>query len=241
MVEFMAYTGLRAGEVTGLEVEDVVFTPAPVTPGVNTSRAAVQVRRTKDRKGGQWVTGTLKSKRSRRTVPLPAWLAAEMADYLAGTHPRAAEPTAPLWPSRTYGGGYRREGERYAVPFDWAQPLALGSFYDTIMKPALEAIGLPASRPAARDGYRPGATRYRGVRLHDLRHRAAVLYLSAGMHFMRVSQLLGHAMYTLTLDTYGDYIPQDDHGPAPELAEPPAPTHRAGTATVVPLRRTHGA
>ena len=74
-----------------------------------------------------------------------------MADYLAGTHPRAAEPTAPLWPSRKNGGGYRAEGKRYAVPFDWAQPLALGSFYDTIMKPALEAIGLPASRPATAD------------------------------------------------------------------------------------------
>ena len=38
-------------------------------------RADVQVRRTKERKGGQWQTGTLKSKRSRRTVPLPPWLA----------------------------------------------------------------------------------------------------------------------------------------------------------------------
>ena len=114
------------------------------------------------------------------------------------------------------------------------------------MKPALEAIGLPASRPArpatATAPLQPATS---GVRLHDLRHTAAVLHLSAGMHFMRVSQLLGHATYTLTLDTYGDYIPQHDHGPAPELAEPPAPPHRAspahgtayGTATVVPLRR----
>ena len=143
-----------------------------------------------------------------------------MADYFTGTHPRAAEPTAPLWPSRRNGGGYRREGERYAVPLDWAQPLALGSFYDTIMKPALEAIGLPASRPAT-----AGTPATKGVRLHDLRHTAAVLYLSAGMHFMRVSQLLGHATYTLTLDTYGDYIPQ--HGPGDTAPEPPGPEQPA--------------
>jgi hypothetical protein len=31
------------------------------------------------------------------------------------------------------------------------QPLALGSFYDTILQPALEAVGLPASRPADDD------------------------------------------------------------------------------------------
>lgn len=106
-------------------------------------------------------------------------------------------------------GGHRVEGQRYAVPLDWSQSLALGSFYDTILKPALEAVGLPASRPAT-----PATTTaqarpaVRGVRVHDLRHTAAVLYLSAGVHFMRVSQLLGHATYTVTLDTYGDTIGQ---------------------------------
>jgi integrase len=112
MVEFMAYTGLRAAEVSGLEVGDVVFAPGP--------RCAVNVRRTKDRKNGEWVTGTLKSKESRRTVPLPPRLAERMADYLADEHRRADEPTAPLWPSRNNGGGYRPKGERYAVPLDWS-------------------------------------------------------------------------------------------------------------------------
>jgi hypothetical protein len=37
------------------------------------------------------------------------------------------------------------------VPLDWSQPVAMGTFYDTIMKPALEAIGVPASRPATDD------------------------------------------------------------------------------------------
>jgi integrase len=88
MVEFMAYTGLRAAEVSGLEVGDLVFAPGP--------RCSVNVRRTKERKNGQWVAGTLKSKKSRRTVPLPPWLAERMADYLATDHPRSGEPTAPL-------------------------------------------------------------------------------------------------------------------------------------------------
>lgn|SRR5574337_477708 len=156
MVEFMAYTGLRASEVAGLEVGDLVLAPGP--------RCWVRVRRTKERKGGQWVTGTLKSKKSRRSVPLPDWLAERMVDYLT-EHPRAGELTAPLWPSRKNGGSYRPKGQRYAVPLDWSQPLSMGTFYDTIMKPALEAVGLPASRPASKD-----APALRGVRLHDLRH-----------------------------------------------------------------------
>ena len=107
----------------------------------------------------------LKSAKSARTVPLPPWLAARMADYLAEMHPRADEPTAPLWPNRKNGGGHRAREKRYAVPLDWSQPVAMGTFYDTIMKPALKAIDVPASRPATDD-----TPAVRGVRLHDLRH-----------------------------------------------------------------------
>lgn len=225
LVEFMAYSGLRASEVAGLEVGDLVFAPGP--------KCTVRVRRTKERKGGQWVTGTLKSKRSRRDVPLPGWLAGKMADYLA-EHPRRHEPTAPLWPSRKNGGGYRAKGQRYAVPLDWSQPLAMGTFYDTIFKPALEAVGLPASRPAT--ATKPAV---RGCRLHDLRHTFAVMHLSEGTHFMRVSQLLGHGTYTLTLDTYGDWIPAEQY--ADELPEPPAPAKPTELpANVVPLRKQAG-
>lgn len=42
---------------------------------------------------------------------------------------------------------------------------------------------------------------------------------------MRVSQLLGHATYTLTLDTYGDWIPAEQH--SDDLPEPPAPVKQA--------------
>ena len=208
MVEFMAYAGLHAAEVAGLEVGDLPFTPGP--------NCSVKVARTKDRNNGEWVTGTPKSKKSRRTVPLPAWLAERMADYLA-EHPRANEATAPLWPSRRNGGGYRAVGHRYAVPLDWSQPLAMGTSYDTIFRPALEAVGLPSSRPATK-----GNPATRGVRLHDLRHTFAVLQLSNGEHLMQVSKWLGHSTFTLTLDVYGDYIPEEDGGASNNLPGPPA-------------------
>lgn len=47
------------------------------------------------------------------------------------------------------------------------------------------------------------------------------MHLSEGTHFMRVCQLLGHATYRLTLDTYGDSIPAEQY--ADKLPEPPAP------------------
>ena len=86
-----------------------------------------------------------------------------------------------------------------------------------IVRPALEAVGLPASRPAstAEDGTVIPATK--GVRLHDLRHTAAVLWLTNGVHFIQVAKWLGHSSYVLTLTTYADYIPeQETENPLPE-------------------------
>ena len=74
-------------------------------------------------------------------MPLEPGLARKIADYLRKTHPFGDQlsadykTSAPLWSSRKNGGGYRAPGERYAVRLDWSQPLALGAFYDTIMKP----------------------------------------------------------------------------------------------------------
>lgn len=116
----------------------------------------------------------------------------------------------------------------------------MGSFYDTIMKPALEAIGLPATRPAiAATETEPARPAQRGVRVHDLRHAFATMQLMAGTHFMQVSKWLGHGSFTLTLDTYGDWIPEEDGGAVNTLPEPPKAEDRACSAersNVVPFR-----
>jgi integrase len=45
------------------------------------------------------------------------------------------------------------------------------------------------------------------VRFHDLRHTAATLMLSGGIHPKVVSEQLGHASIVITLDTYSHVIP----------------------------------
>jgi integrase len=62
----------------------------------------------------------------------------------------------------------------------------------------------------------------------------ATMQLSAGVHFMQVSKWLGHSTYTLTLDVYGDYIPEQDGGAANTLREPPAPAKPA-EASILPF------
>ena len=91
---------------------------------------------------------------------------------------------------------------------DWSAPLDLNGLQSKIIRSALEAIGLPASRPASTDENGTVVPVTKGVRLHDLRHTAAVLWLSNGVHFIQVAKWLGHSSYVLTLTTYADYIPE---------------------------------
>jgi integrase len=109
-------------------------------------------------------------------------------------------------------------------------PLDLNGLQSKIIRPALEAIGLPASRPqrTADDGTAIPATK--GVRLHDLRHTAAVLWLSNGVHFIQVAKWLGHSSYVLTLTTYADYIPEVEVENT--LPEPVAPVARANVVNL---------
>lgn len=56
-----------------------------------------------------------------------------------------------------------------------------------------------------------------GVRLHDLRHSAAVAWLTAGVPVVQVSRWLGLAQPTITLNVYGDWVPEAMENPLPEL------------------------
>jgi len=58
------------------------------------------------------------------------------------------------------------------------------------------------------------------LRFHDLRHTFATMLLSAGVHAKVVSEMLGHASITITLDTYSHVVPdvQDSAAQAMEAA-----------------------
>ncbi|MGO9068372.1 hypothetical protein [Mycobacterium sp.] len=218
----------RQAETLGLEVRDLTLTAGPD----GKVRGSVRVQRTKTRRHAEWHTGTPKSKASRRAMPLPPWLAAHMADYMATTHELADEPTAPLWPRRLPGGA-RYKGEAAAVRFDWTEPCDLNGLQSKVLRPALEAVGLPASRPARVNGDGTIEPATKGVRLHDWRHTFAALQLSAGTHFMQVSKWMGHASYVITMTVYADWIPDEDAGNT--LPEPVAPKRPAETGNVVNL------
>jgi integrase len=45
------------------------------------------------------------------------------------------------------------------------------------------------------------------IRFHDLRHTAATLMLLKGIHAKVVSEMLGHATVSITLDLYSHVLP----------------------------------
>jgi integrase len=124
LIRFMAYTGLRAGEVAGLNVADVKL-------------GRIAVHRTRSKVKGDWAESTPKSAKSNREVPLPPWLREDLAHYLAEVH-RDPRPDAPLWPGR-----HRYPDLLTLGPLDWSEPWERDCFYKSVYKPALAAAGLP--------------------------------------------------------------------------------------------------
>ena len=45
------------------------------------------------------------------------------------------------------------------------------------------------------------------MRFHDLRHSAATILLSMGVHPKQVQELLGHSSITITVDRYSHVLP----------------------------------
>lgn len=80
------------------------------------------------------------------------------------------------------------------------RPVTPSSLRGRSFRPLLDAAGLPP------------------VRFHDLRHTAATLLLLQGVHAKVVSEMLGHATITITLDTYSHVLPSMKQEAADALA-----------------------
>lgn len=114
--------------------------------------------------------GTPKSRRSARDVPLLDRKLIADLKRLKMQHPHSGDPDALFWPGRTPGS--------HRVDYDRVWDVA--TFRRNYFKPALTRADLPA------------------IRVHDLRHTAASLWLAAGFPPYQVSRWLGHASVVTT-------------------------------------------
>ncbi|HEX5082818.1 MAG TPA: tyrosine-type recombinase/integrase [Blastocatellia bacterium] len=140
------------------------------------------------RKGGGWYYDDPKTPQSRRTIPLPASIVKQLSAHKV----KQAEHRLKL--------GKEYENNNLVFATEFGTPIRVGNLSCRHFKPALKTAGLPAT-----------------VRLYDLRHTCATLLLLAGENPKVVSERLGHASITLTLDTYSHVLPNMQKAAAEKL------------------------
>lgn len=100
LVHLAAWAGLRAAELGGLTIANVELPDPPLNPNATAKPGVLRVEQAARANGAAIEYGPLKTKQSYRRVPLTAETTELLRDYLA-EHPRADEPTAPLFPGTT--------------------------------------------------------------------------------------------------------------------------------------------
>lgn len=96
--------------------------------------------------------------------------------------------------------GSEYNNQDFVFATEAGEPLMSQNLSARHFKPALKRAELPTS-----------------VRLYDLRHTCATLLLLAGENPKVVSERLGHASVTLTLDTYSHVLPNMQKAAAEKL------------------------
>lgn len=167
VVRFLAYTGLRYGEMAALKVQDF-----------DMLRRRVNIRESVTEVSGKLTWSTPKN-HERRSVPFPKFLVDDLAARMQGK---------------------AREDLVFSAPAGGV--LRIATFRTRVFNPAVDKLrGLDEDGEPTTDWPRPT--------LHDLRHTAASLAISAGANVKAVQTMLGHKSAALTLDTYADLFPDD--------------------------------
>src|SRR5678816_207509 len=141
------------------------------------ARTATVTRTLVRRKGGGWYFGEPKTDRSRRTVTLSESVARTLRVH------RSRQSETRLKMGKAYASHH--------LVFATVEgtPINLRNLTLRHLRPVLKRAGL--------------STKFR---LYDLRHTCATLLLAANVHPKIVSERLGHASITLTLDRYSHVL-----------------------------------
>jgi integrase len=185
-----AASGLRQGEVFGIEVEHIDFLRRTV-------RVAQQL--VGPDKGVPYL-GEPKTHESYRTVPLAKTAVDALAAHLAEFPAKAVriedrtDPREPVW--RTARLVFVNDGGDAIRRGSWAKVWARNA------KRANDAVGEAGVRVPA------------GTTMHDLRHFYASLLIKDGQSPKLVQKRLGHAKPSITLNTYSHLWPTDEDATA---------------------------
>lgn len=179
---FSMATGLRPGEVQALRWQDCDLDAGTI----RVEKSLAWVRGAKDEKTGktplEWRLGEPKTRLSRRTIPLPASIAADLRAW------RRRQVAWRLKLKRAY------HDHGFVFAGELGEPIVNSNLSRRVLKPILTAAKLP--EPIQK-----------GFRWYDCRHTCATLLLEAGVNPKVVSERLGHSTVAFTLDRYAHVLP----------------------------------
>ena len=161
--------GLRQGEALGLRWTDVDLEDATV-------RIAHELQRIE----GKWQLNEPKSARSRRTLPLPAFLVALLREHRARQVAHAAE----------LGERWRGAEWNLVFPTYYGEPQHGTSVTNSFRRFLAEA-GLAQ------------------MRFHDLRHSCATLMALQGVNMRVAMEILGHSQISVTANIYTHVVTEE--------------------------------
>ena len=179
LVRFLAYTGLRWGEVAALKVSRVDL----LRRRVIVAESVTPVR-------GVMVWGATKG-HERREVPIPRFLAREIEQAIIGKGPDSLLFTGPRGAVLRAGTFRRAAMIPAAEAMGLCEPKIVGGRRAT--KSVRNADGVLVEIGLWTKHLHP----------HELRHTAASLAIASGADVKVVQQMLGHKSATMTLDLYG--------------------------------------
>lgn len=172
-------TGMRQGELLGLQWEDV-----------DLDRGTVQIRHQLQELAGRLALVEPKTVKSRRRVDLPALAVVALMEHRERARAQGRSVGEGYVFTDTEGGPLRKSNllRRSFFPL-----LTLRALREDLRKQGVAEGALPKPLPR--------------VRFHDLRHTAATLHLAGGTHPKVVQEMLGHSTISMTLDTYSHTVP----------------------------------
>ncbi len=130
------------------------------------------------RKGGGWTLQETKTPQSRRTIPLPSSVAKSLREHRRKQNEERLK------------AGTSFQANDFVFAGELGNPLLTSNLYRRHFQPILVRAKLSKK-----------------IRLYDLRHTCATLLLAVGENPKVVSERLGYASITLTLDVYSHVLP----------------------------------
>jgi len=175
-------TGMRRGELMGLKWQDIDFEKGTLQVRRILSRVPSKLK-TEERKG--YVEAATKTKKSRRSIVIVAFALELLKRHKEKQQERQqeAKEKTTRWVENDF---VFRSGV--------GTPLHPDNDIFVPFKALLKAANLP------------------NIRFHDLRHSAATLLLSEGVHPKIVQEILGHSNINITLNVYSHILPGMQQG-----------------------------